>query len=223
MNQNASLLNTEPFLRIGPHGQPAVIERQTHRLFSTPRLPVHTGTRNHKVSVMKAMLPLISLVLLYFAAASSCVADSNSYPPEGATRKAVLADVFAKQIHPGMNESEVWEILKPLEEEVDKSTFHWISMLAGWVPLKYMFKEKGAVGFIILPPQMKLAGARNYELNIPVTIQFEETPKHTDEDMKQSALDFFKGKRKGKLLEFAIVCEMRGPTFLKHFYFGPEE
>jgi len=83
--QNESPLNTEPFLRIGPHGQPAVIERQTHRLFSRPRLPLHTGARNHKVSVNNMKKTAILLLILAIAALTACQEKKTEEPSLSAT------------------------------------------------------------------------------------------------------------------------------------------
>jgi hypothetical protein len=169
------------------------------------------------------MHKIAALFLVVSATALIPLNAGESYPPKDATRTSILADVFAKQLRPGMNEVEVSRILKSYEREVDQSKFHWISMLAGWVPLKLIFKREDSQGFMIDPPQIKLKGARNYNIGISATIQFDRAPESRDQQqMNDAARDFFKGKRRGKLLEFAIVCEILGPQFMKVFYFGPK-
>jgi hypothetical protein len=167
------------------------------------------------------MLKFIVLAITYATIISCPLSAADSYPPENAARASVLADVFATRLHPGMNETEVADVLKPYSKEIDNSKFHWVGALFGSVPLKLIFKEKNAPSYIILPPQTKLKGAKNYDLIIPVTIQFEKVPEFKDQEMNQAAIDFFKGKRTGRLLEFAIICELRGPIAKKVFYFGP--
>jgi hypothetical protein len=140
-------------------------------------------------------------------------------PPENATCVSPLANAFLKNLEPGMDEVAASARMKGSREEILSMDSHWISMLAGFVPLQFVFQREDVHGYAIVPPQTQLRACKKRdEIRIYVTIEFpglKPFAANGDDNRKiiaQALSDFLLGKRKGRLLEFAICFPTRGAS-----------